>query len=43
MIEEWVVQALTDGEVDCISGHNDADLWVLVWSKVDDTSRWTLT
>ena len=32
-----VVQALHKGEVDCISaGHEDADLWVWVWSKVDE-------
>ena len=25
------------GEVDCISaGHGDADLWVLIWSKVGE-------
>ena len=32
-----VVQALTEGVVDCITaGHIDADLWVLVWSKVGE-------
>ena len=32
-----VVRALNKGEVDCISaGLNDVDLWVLVWSKVDE-------
>ena len=32
-----MVQALNESEVNCISaGHNDADLWVLVWNKEDD-------
>ena len=31
------VQALNESEVDCISaGHNDADIWVFVWSKIDE-------
>ena len=32
-----MVLALHKGEVDCISaGQNEADLWMLVWSKVGE-------
>ena len=31
-----VVQSLNKGEVNCISaGHKEADLWSLVWNKID--------
>ena len=31
------MQALNNGEADCISAvHKDADLWVSVWSEVDE-------